>query len=377
MSQITKNARHRWVFDTTLFKMLKARWTAFGIFAAVSVLSILGIEFLLPPNTDQPALGLLSKKVDYLCAHHDDYNVLLVGTSMLYRAIDPALLKQVAQRNGCDVRAFNLGISQLRLTELRYIKNQLPVEVIGDYDLIVLSPLATSGIKVENWPSNRVQHFSDWEGYKSSLIDLWEYPETKTRSLYYSALLSGSFIYRQLGIGRLTNRLQGWPGSLSDSTTGDVFDGSAIVDLSRDGFVPLDDEPHEYFKIRRQKILNNGDHFENLKTSGPDIAHFEGPRAERAWRRYQRSMEYFADLNAPILMFLLPMVGRSTQDQALADHAKSLEMPLLNYNRIDHYPSFFDRSKWFDFRHTNQAGATAVTEQLGNDICSFMKHQGS
>ncbi len=378
MSQLIKSGKPRFGLDNDLFKALRTRATAVMAFVVFALLSVVGIDRLNSGN-DQPNLGLFGKKVDFLRRNHDRFNVLFIGTSTIYRAVDPILLQEVAASKGCDVRAFNLGVSKLRLTELRYIKEQLPARMIGDYDLIVLSPMAASGIEVANWPSSRVQYFSDWAGYKSSLIDLWEYPATKRlpRVFYNASLLTGAFLYNQLGIGDLTNSLEGWPGTAAANTTDDVFDGGALVDFSRHGFIALDDEPDEQFKSRRNAILNNSSRFEKLKTSGPEITQFEGPAAERAWRRYQRSMDYFTDLDVPILMFLPPMVARRTQDKALADYATSMKMPLLNYNRIDRYPELFDLHYWFDYYHTNKAGATAVTQQLGQDICSFMNDKGA
>lgn len=353
--------------------------TALVAFMAAILTSIVGINAMLSP-ADKPVLGLFGKKVEYLREAYDRYNVLFVGTSMIYRAVDPVHLERVAADQGCDVRAFNLGVSKLRLTELRHIQEQLTADMIGDYDLIVLSPMAASGIAAANWPSSRVQHFSDWEGYKTSLIDLWEYPATKRipRMIQYSSMLTGAFLYRQLGIGRLVSTLEGWPNGLAgNNNTGDVFDGGAVLDFSRHGFVALDDEPDEQFIRRQDGMLNRVDHFERLKVSASDIAQFQGAMAERAWRRYQRSMEYFTDLDVPILMFLPPMVARRSQDEALADHAASQGMPLLNYNRIDQYPELFDNGYWFDYYHTNKAGALAVTELLGKDICSHMNNRDS
>lgn len=378
MSQIIKRGKPSFGLDSDLVKALRARSIAMMTFVVAALISVVGIDTMLS-ESDQPNLGLFGKKVDFLRETHDQYNVLFVGTSSIYRMIDPVALQDVAASQGCDVRAFNLGVSKLRLTELRHIEDQLTADMIGDYDLIVLSPMAASGISVANWPSSRVQHFSDWEGYKTSLIDLWEYPATKRipRLVVYSALLSGSFMYRQLGIGRLVSTLEGWPGGVADNNTGDVFDGGAILDFSRHGFVALDDEPHEQFKRRQDGMINRVDHFEKLKISGPDITQFQGAMAERAWRRYQRSMEHFSDFDVPILMFLPPMVARRTQDKALADHATLQGMSLLNYNQIDLYPELFDNSHWFDYYHTSKAGALAVTELLGNDICSFMNNKGS
>lgn len=374
MSQIIKGDKPYSLLDNDLVRMFKSRALAIMSFVLAVLISVLVMDHFLSAG-DTPNLGLFGKKVGYLRENHDQYNVLFVGTSSIYRAINPVVLKEVAAGNGCDVRAFNLGVSKLRLTELRHIRDQLSPEMIGNYDLIVLSPMAASGITPANWPSSRIQYFSDWEGYKSSLIDIWEYPMTKRipKVVYYSSLLTGSFAYRQFGIGRLTSHLPSWSGSAASNETGDAtFDGGAILDFSRDGFVALDDEPHDQFKQRRNGILNNPGHFEGLKTKQGPQGYYEGAMAERSWRRFERAKDHFADWDVPILMFLPPVVNRQAQDHALAEQASARNVDVLNYNQMDRYPAFFETAYWFDFYHTSKEGAALVTEQLGQDICSFI-----
>ena len=377
MSQIIKSGKPGFRLELDLFWVLRKRSASLIAFVIAILIAVAAIEMMIAGRSE-PNLGLFGKKVEFLKEQHAQYNVLFVGTSMIYRAIDPVVLQETAAENGCDVRAFNLGISKLRLTELRHIEEQLSADMLGGYDLIVLSPMAASGISIANWPSSRVQHFSDWEGYTTSLVDLWEYPATKRipRMMQYAALLSGAFAYRQLGIGRLASTVEGWPNGAGDNNTGDLFDGGAILDFSRHGFVALDDEPHEQFVQRQYGMLNQVEYFEKLKAANPDVADFQGAMAERAWSRYERSMDYFTKYDVPILMFLPPMVTRRAQDKALEQHAVSEGMPLLNYNQIDRYPEVFDNENWFDYYHTSKAGAVAVTKMLGNDICSFMNNKG-
>ncbi len=378
MSQIIKNGRSRSVFHSEFLRVFSPKAPAILAFFFAALVSVLVLDHFMSAG-ESPDLGLFGKKVAYLQEHHDDYNVLFIGTSSTYRAIDPVVLREEAKRQGCDVRAFNLGVSKLRLTELRHIRDQLPASMIGAYDLIVLSPMAGSGIAPANWPSSRIRHFSDWEGYKSSLIDLWEIPTTKRlpKFVYQSALLSGAFAYRQLGIGRLTDHLSGWSGDTAKGTGDATFDGGAILDFSRDGFVALDDEPDEQFIQRGEAILNSPETFERLKETPGDRRDFEGALAERSWRRFERAAAHFDQLDVPMLLFLTPFVNRQAQDEVLAEQALAHGAQVLNYNQAALYPSFFDVGHWFDFFHTNKEGAELVTEQLGKDICSFIDAERS
>jgi hypothetical protein len=373
----SKNGLLGWAERNALVGMLRARALAIAVFALAAVLSVVGLD-ILTPEDELPSLGMFGKKVEYLRRHHDRYNVLFVGTSTIYRSIDPVALREIAARRGCDVRAFNLGVSKLRLTELRHVRERLPASMLRDYDLIVLSPMTPSGIEVANWPSSRVQYFADWEGYVSSLVDIWEYPtDRQLKNLYFAVMLTGSHLYELLGIGQLTAGISGWPQAGAGNQTGDLFDGGAILDFSRHGFVALDDEPDEAFRRRADAITRNPAYFHKLKAESDDPGPYAGPVAQRAWRRVERSMDFFADIDVPKLIFLPPMVARRAEDRALTEHAAALGMPVLNYNQIHRYPELFDHRKWFDYYHVNQAGADAVTRLLGEDICSFIDKRGA
>ncbi|MDH3662353.1 MAG: hypothetical protein OEU92_20380 [Alphaproteobacteria bacterium] len=343
---------------------------------STAMLAVVVLGAMAPAN-DEPNLGILGKKAAYLRDAHHRYNVLFIGTSKTYRGVDPVLLQSISASHGCDVRAFNFGVSKLRLTELRHLADQLSPTMLDDYDLIVMSPMALSGIAKANWASNRIQHFNDWEGYWVSLDDIWHAPMSDTKGflkkLYFSAQLTGSFAYRQLGIGRLAPALGGRDPSTADNHSGDLFDGAAIVDFSRHGYVALDHEPHDQFLRRGETIQKNPDHFERLKSDIPPVDNFLGPTAERAWKRFTWAMDHLADFDVPVALFLPPMLPHAAQDQALAETAEARGMPVLNYNQLDRYPELFDREHWFDYYHVAHSGAEILTRLLAQDICPLIE----
>ena len=326
-----------------------------------------------------PISGSFGKRIDYFTEAYQDYNVLFVGTSTTYRGVDPVLLREVAERNGCDVRAFNLGIPKLRLTELRYLQDRLTPEMLKGFDLVLMSPMASSKITVKNWSSNRIQYCSDFRGYWDSLIDIWHTPLTNPvpKQIYYSGLLSGAFAYRQLGIGRLASAFRETTPGSADNPSGDFFDGSSIVDFARHGYVALDDEPSEQFERRGRIILNNPDYFETLKARKVAVDDFRGPAAERAWQRFEWARDYFSDFEGPVGLFLPPLVTFRAQDEALAELAEVRNAPVLNYNQIDRYPGLFEREHWFDYYHLGESGADILTRLIGETICPLIQQNAS
>jgi len=373
------------VFETTkdrqdglsdLVRLLSDRLPSAIAFLLAAFLAVVGLSMAVPPS-DKEQLGILGKKVAYLRNYHEDYNVLFIGTSRTYRGVDPVLLQKIAAEQGCDVRAFNLGVSKLRLTELRHLSAHLSPAMLGHYDLILMSPMASSGIAAANWGSNRIRHFTDWEGYKVSLVDIWHVPTTGIKSeikkLLYSVQLTGAFAYRQLGIGRLATILGGQTSVDGDNQSGDLFDGAAIVDFSRHGYVALDDEPHEQFLTRGETILRNPGYFEGLKTRKRDVRNFRGPTAERAYERFRRAKNQLAEMGVPIALFLPPMLPNLAADEALAETVTARDLPVMNLNRLDLHPDLFDVRHWFDYYHVGKSGAELLTTMIGERICPMIQ----
>jgi len=85
--------------DGRIADLIRTRAVAVAIFVVVMTASILALDEILSSD-DPPCLGLFSKRVDYFREHHDQYNVLLVGTSMMYRSRDPVMLENVLQHPG-------------------------------------------------------------------------------------------------------------------------------------------------------------------------------------------------------------------------------------------------------------------------------------
>jgi hypothetical protein len=378
MLNVLKPSRGHADAPQDLLLLLGERWLAALTFVVAGMIAVIGFRVLFPMN-DSPNLGIYSKKVDHLRRNHADYNVLFIGTSRTYRGVDPIQLQQVAEGQGCDVRAFNLGVSKLRLTELRHLQEQLSPSMLQGYDLILLSGMSLSGIAAANWGSSRIQHFSDFDGYRVSLIDIWQAPLTGLKGflkkVQYSTLLSGSFLYRQLGIGRLADAIRGTAAGNANGPSGDLFDGDAIVDFSRHGYVALDDEPSEQFHVRGQRILNNPGYFEAMKSETQSVEALRGPIAERSWQRFDNAMQHLASFDVPIALFLPPMLPSRAEDMALAESASARGVPVLNYNRPNLYPELFEREHWFDYFHVGQSGAELLTASIGNDICPLIEQR--
>ncbi|MES2570644.1 MAG: hypothetical protein V4710_11400, partial [Verrucomicrobiota bacterium] len=56
---------------------------------------------------------IVSEKLAYFARHRDEYDTLFIGSSRVYRQIDPALFDQVTREAGVPTRSFNLGIDSM------------------------------------------------------------------------------------------------------------------------------------------------------------------------------------------------------------------------------------------------------------------------
>lgn len=77
------------------------------LFAIVAFASFLVHKFLLPFGWGDDSQYT---KIQYFEKNHQKYNSLIIGGSLEYRQINPHIVDSVVQRNGIDMRTFNMAI---------------------------------------------------------------------------------------------------------------------------------------------------------------------------------------------------------------------------------------------------------------------------
>ena len=122
-----------------------------GLFVLGFALAATAIDSAAPLH---PAGGVFGSKLEHLERHADDYNVIFVGTSLVYRHVDCSTLDGLAAEAGLPMRSFNAGTPGMNVIELRHIVNHLAATKPERLRLVVINPVVR-GSNRENWGNNR------------------------------------------------------------------------------------------------------------------------------------------------------------------------------------------------------------------------------
>jgi hypothetical protein len=101
------------------------------------VLTSAGIRLLARPNPDYAWHPTLSAKLDHIAETDEHYDVVFVGDSRAFRAIDPHIVEAELGRRGCSANVFNLGAVAMTKFEYDEMMSRLASAPAGTPEVIV------------------------------------------------------------------------------------------------------------------------------------------------------------------------------------------------------------------------------------------------
>jgi hypothetical protein len=340
------------------------------VFCVVLALACTAVRRVLErmPGLQLEEDGAPAVKVTHAREHADAYELLFLGSSRVYRQINPTVFDAVLAEHGIAVRSYNLGLPGMRFYELlrridqileerppalRWLVLELDDPDPGLEDANVLSR------RFIEWHTARVS----WTAYRTILASSRS-PLEKLRQCWghtQGLLLRAS--NAGLGMTAVESRF-GVPPDLTDYTPA--------------GFLPLDFDPTRVTKEHRAEFLADFAKDKGIlerraqAITDPDIV----PRLPRRLRDQMR------DLVARIraagiepLFLLLPPAERCNWDWRAA-HKRGALPALFSYDDPREYQDFYrDLALRFDINHLNKAGANALTRLLAEDVAAHI--QGS
>ena len=92
-----------------------------GIFLVGLFATSLLIKKFLP----SPELAVIDSKLDYFEADKDDYEVLFLGSSRMYRHLIPKTFDQEMAAQGYELDSFNFGVYSMKFAESYFVLNKI------------------------------------------------------------------------------------------------------------------------------------------------------------------------------------------------------------------------------------------------------------
>jgi len=322
------------------------------------------ISFSLVTETLRPQLppdGLLAAKQRYFARHRDDYDCVFFGSSRIYRGFDPlAFREHLAKRP--PLRAFNFGSGALRPHELNHWLRKVLASPPRRLRYVI--------IELMDWtpslPVGLESHARtvDWH----TLPATWQACRTEWLSdqAWWTRILNCQQ-HLALAACRFSNHGNGprrwheWTRNSTAETRDDSWLGQ------RDGFLSLDSETGDLFRIRRQRFLQRYytifleqiSVIDQTNRTAGDLSHFnmEAQRDQQAWL-LRRGLK-------PI--YVIPNLRWGTPTlNCLKSQGMLRDVVTLNHTR--RFSDLYRPDHYFDRGHLNNAGAIAFSRILADQI---------
>ena len=335
--------------------------------------SVLLFRTLVVPRIEQqPEINVLTDKLHHFGQVADQIDLLFVGSSNVYRSVDPVQIDQELARQGATIQSFNFAVPNLNPLEAQRIIDHITELRPKRLRWVVIEPSLVP-FALDNWATNRARYFLDWPGLRFSFNYLLaEKPASisgQLKSLVLSMGAVASFGSRMVSPGRVS------PLVFPEMDKYRPRNFARLSQQSR-GFKALDDNPSPELKQRRQRFQDRRTYFEQA---------LRAPRIKN-WQKlplgstHQRFLENLVDQLGSIdtrVFFLIPpgFLYNRLVAGVLEEHEQSFQsVPLLNYTKgfPDSYGQIYDFDLWFDHGHLNGRGATLFSVRLAQDLSPLL-----
>lgn len=330
--------------------------------------ALIGTGLVLSEIRPFAAVPALKEKFAWFATHADDYDTLFIGTSRIYRGIQPAVFDEATAAAGVPTHSFNLGIDAMSPPEDAYV-----LERIAN-----LRPKHLRWVFIETGPTRPGVGY----GGEDNVRSLHWHDTTRTvlacrsvlappgRERRWSALLFGSaeerrplalagshvwlWLTRTLNAGRGALLLEAY---LQPAPRARL---SAVLGRGRDGFMPAGDG----------KPMPDAERADYERRFAERAA--KGSRISFLDRDAQCSLDLMLTrlraLGARPVLLVPPFLHEARQYPKPGCPA-----PVLDYGEIEKWPALFELDHRVDRSHLNPAGADLFTRAVAADFIELAR----
>lgn len=340
---------------------------------ALALLAVAGLACALVSGVIRSQLPLstthgLRSKFETWRAHRDDYDILYVGSSALYRGIRPNVIDPMLSQHGHRIRSFNLALPGMFSFETDAFLGRILDDAPPDLDLIVL--------EFPRWNAKRAA----WETNVNTIRSVAWHTPRQTRNVLVSAWLEPSYDGRErLSVASthlgLFARWQGNVG-LGGPLLGQNFhapelhEGTAPLQLlASGGWVPLEIYTRRDMRRRQTKFLESAPEWEKAVARRTRRAQENaGPRSLAGYNEaaLRAQVDRIRRAGQRVVYLVPPLNADLPAAEAMA--RRGVIPDLIDTNRPDLHPELFAVENRFDINHLNANGAKIFSQLLAREI---------
>jgi hypothetical protein len=331
---------------------------------------LLAIGNLLRPIDTWQDIDVVGEKYRAFIASGGHYSVLFIGSSYIYREVDPAVFDAETAAAGLPTRSFNFGVPGMNPPETYYLLEHLLKDAAPHGPRYVIIELDSYQAIVRE-RNSRTRRFEYWHGPRQTaevqraLLQTSVAPGKKAKDL----ATHGEAAARQLVCA---GRGAAWLEVLAREL-GLLPRSASSLGAGGDGYVPLDEESGYVFDLRAGTLETfDMERFEEklaaLKSGAARDPSTVTPVEIAALRRILEIVR--AHGARPVLLVPPAFQPRS---ELIALREQGVYDDLLVYNDPVKYPDLYDLQYRFDLGHLNAAGAARFSTLLAREFATLME----
>ncbi|HVR29134.1 MAG TPA: hypothetical protein VMS86_06310 [Thermoanaerobaculia bacterium] len=307
---------------------------------------------------------LLGQKMEQLLDDVDRYDAVFIGSSRIYRQLEPDTFDATFAAAGVPMRSFNLGVPDMRMLEVLFLARWLLHNQPERLDLLVVDaesdPLF---IREENLLSDRIVRWHDGRNFAAIARQVRRASPTRATALYQIGRHAVPLVHHVTHLGRGLERI-----------------ASRYAPVPREappeqrGFYAGDEEmvASPSAAQRAELELFHGRLHGDLDRFHRDVARLaSSPRLGALTDPFE--IELFAELERMTagrgvrVVFLLDARPEETPNLVWAGE-NGVIGSLLRFDDPERYPDLYDPALRFDRHHVSKAGAKLYTAEVARRI---------
>lgn len=287
----------------------------------------------------------------------DECDVLFLGTSRIYRHLDPAAFDAALYEQGIRVRSFNLGMPRMSILEAQELADRLVARRPQRLKLVVLEPMLFI-FDLDNWSAEREMATHDLRGTHLAVSNTLgaerRHGTAWLDRLCYAMPHVLSFACREVNLG-LADPLIFPPCPQRPGPPPPDIDA-----LAGYGPLPVRNDPNAPWRerFRRFLALPQPPDWNGASLSAEELAFF------------QHLIGRIRQTGAEVAFLLGPRAKRDSHTVAvLESHPEHFaDVPLLDYLRGHGPQTLYQLDYWYDFDHLNAVGARELSRRVARDV---------
>jgi hypothetical protein len=333
------------------------------IHVALFLIAFIGACHLFGALLPQSPHSTVSLKLDHFAAHKDEYDTIFVGSSHVYRGIDPEAFDRDTAALGIPTRSFNFGAAGMVGLETEFVLNEILAMKPARLRWVFIEPaLLRLRIADENARTQRVISWHDLGATLSATRGLLASDHDKMERVREIWKHWQAYCYRMTNLGRVRLGLDEAPRRAR------ALEPDTVLGKKRNGYQPLE------MRRRMRRHLEFLNQLEQYRKEVEDLAEHEvsaEPLDGFNARYLTRLRDAVESVGATPIFLITPSRQRGSSDYVINARREGLLPHLMRFDDPRRFPELFEVDARFDAGHLSRKGALLLTRYLADRFVAY------